>query len=352
MHRKITLLILMLGLLLFNSCAKQEEILSDHAFALDTIIDLKVYHYSNDKIDETTIDDAFKLISSLENILSVHKEDSDVYNLKQVAGIKPITVDEKTYELLEQSIKYSKLSNGLFDITSGPLIDIWAIDPPYGYVPKSAELEKILPLIDYNMIEFQNDNKVMLRNEKMIVNLGAIAKGYIADEVKQLLIDYGVKHALINLGGNVLLVGNKIDGSDFRIGIQNPNDDRGAYLMSVSLSDVAVVSSGDYERFFEYEGKVYHHILNPKTGYPADTNIKQVSIVAPNSTQADGLSTSVLLVGLEDGIKLVESLKGVEAIFITKDKKIYITDGLKGKYEVDEDQMKGFDLVENSQDLY
>lgn len=352
MHKKAKYIFLVLSLILiFASCSKQEVVLSDQTFALDTLIDIKIYQYSNDKNDESVIDDSFKLIKSLEDILSVHFEGSDVYNIKANAGKQPVEVNEITYRLIKDSIKFSELTDGLFDVTTGPLIDLWAIDPPNGHLPSQNELDVAIPLIDYHKINFQKDNRIMLEDEGMIINLGAIAKGSIADEVKNFLLQKGVTHAMINLGGNVLLIGSKPDGSSFKIGIQDPNDDRGAYLMSIQAADEAIVSSGDYERYFVYEGETYHHILNPKTGFPADTNIKQVTIVAPNSQMADGLSTSVLLLGLKKGIDLVEATEQVEAIFITKDNMIYITDGLKDKYKIQDDLMQNYTLVNNLQDL-
>lgn len=353
MHKKPSLILLLLIIILiFSSCVKEEIILEDRTFALDTLIEIKIYQYSDGSTNETVIGESFELIRSLENTLSVHIEGSDIYNLKRSAGKQPTVVNQITYSILKDSIKYSELTNGLFDITAGPLIDLWAIDPPYGHVPSESELDTVLPLIDYNKISFLEDNQIILEEEGMIVNLGAIAKGTIADEVKKYLVENGVENAMINLGGNILLIGSKLNRSGFNIGIQDPNNDRGSYLMSVSISDSALVSSGDYERFFEYEGKEYHHILNPMTGYPAQTNIKQVTIVADSSQIADGFSTSVLLLGLKDGIELIESTPNVEAIFITKDSNIYITEGLRDSYELQPSLMQNYTIVDSSQDLY
>ena len=353
MKKKLFVFITILILIFINtSCRRQEEIISDRAFALDTLVEIKLYQYEGGRLDDSIIAGAFGLISSLEDTLSVHVEGSDTYYLKENAGIAPTQVSEITYKVIQDSLKYSELTGGLFDVTTGPLIDLWAIDPPYGHVPTQQELDAVLPLIDYRDIEFLQDSTIELKKEGMIVNLGAIAKGTIADEVKDYLIDRGVKNAMINLGGNILLVGSKLGGNDFSIGIQDPNDDRGRYLLIVHINDEALVSSGDYERYFEQDGKIYHHILNPETGYPADTNIKQVTIVAPESEMADGLSTSVLLLGLKDGIALVESLEGVEAIFITKDNRIYVTDGLDGRYEITDGLAESYYLVDDPQDLY
>jgi len=353
MKTKLRLAIIILAITaLLSSCKKETTIVSDTTFALDTIVQIKVYYDNKKDVDEELIDNTFSLIRDLENTLSVHIEGSELYNIKENAGIEPVTVNDITYSIIQDSVEYSDLTDGLFDITAGPLIDLWAIDPPDGYVPTDVELEDVLKLIDYNKIDLLEDNKVYLKEKDMIINLGAIAKGSIADEVKSYLIDNGVKSSFINLGGNVLLIGNKPDGSDFATGIQNPFDMRGAYLMALSISDVAIVSSGDYERFFVQDGLEYHHILNTQTGYPARTNIKQVSIIAPTSQMADALSTSVLLLGIKDGLELINSIDGVEAIFITKDKDVYITNALRDKITLSEEQMNGFTIVEDATKLY
>ena len=352
MKKQIILLITIILIISLISCSNEPVVVSDTTFALDTIIQIKIYYKDDKNITENIIDEAFSLITELEDILSVHIEGSDLYNIKENAGVTPVDVNDITYDIISNSITYSKLTDGLFDITAGPLIDLWAIDPPYGHVPTDAELQEVLPLIDYSKIDLSNDNQVYLEDKGMIVNLGAIAKGAIADEVKSYLVEQGIESCFINLGGNVLLIGNKPDGSDFSIGIQNPFDDRGEYILALAVNDMAVVSSGDYERYFVQDGVTYHHILNTKTGYPAQTNIKQVSIIAPSSQMADALSTSVLLLGIEDGLKLIESFDNVEAIFITKDKNVYITNALTDSITLSEEQMEGFTIVDDASELY
>jgi thiamine biosynthesis lipoprotein len=347
MHKKILIFILMPLFLILSSCGRQPEVISEKTFALDTLIEIKIYQYSDQKNRENLIQESFALIRSLENTLSMHVDGSDIMRLNEDAGKNTTKVSKMAYDVLQDSVYFSSLTDGLFDVTAGPLIDLWAIDPPYGHVPTQDELDNVLPLIDYQKMIFSDNNHVRLQDEGMVVNLGAIAKGTIADEVKDYLVSHGVNHAMINLGGNILLVGPKLDGSSFIIGIQDPSSLRGEYLMSIFVDDVAVVSSGDYERYFEYEGKKYHHILNPKTGFPADTNIKQVTIVTPDSQTADGLSTSVLLLGLKRGIALVESLEAVEAVFITKDNEIYITDGLRDKYETSGSLIDDYTIIDD-----
>lgn len=346
-RKSITFIIALIILLTLTSCSKDYIKITDRTFALDTLTEIKIYYYetNNNDVNQDLIKESFNIIRQLEETLSVHIDGSDIYNLNLNAGKSPTKVSDITYNVVLDSIEFSEITNGLFDITSGPLIDLWAIDPPEGHVPTASELDYVIPLINFKDIEFINYSQLFLKDKDMVVNLGAIAKGSIADEVKKYLKSQGVEHCLINLGGNILLIGSKPDGKDFSVGVQDPNDARGAYLMSIELADIAVVSSGDYERFFEQDGKIYHHILNTKTGYPAETNIKQVSIIAPNSQIADGLSTSVLLMGLEDGINLIESKEEVDAIFVTKDNKIYFTDGFDYDVTYSDEQMKGYTVV-------
>lgn len=351
MRKKLLIPAILFVLLFLSACSAKQEVLSGRTFALDTLIELKIYEYPQ-KGSDTLIQDSFDLIKSLENTLSMHIKGSDVDLLNQNAGIKPTKVSDLTYRVLQDSLFFSEKTDGLFDITAGPLINLWAIDPPNGHYPTQAELDATLPLIDYHKMHFLGDNQIELEDKGMVVNLGAIAKGTIADQVKRFLLERGVTSALINLGGNVLTVGSKPDGSSFVIGIQDPSSTRGEYLLSIHADDESVVSSGDYERYFVYEGKIYHHILNPKTGFPADTNIKQITIVTPNSQTADGLSTSVLLLGVEKGIHLIESLEGVEAILISKDHYIYVTEGLRDRYETQKELIGNYTITDQLSDLY
>ncbi len=339
-------LILILFICLLPGCTNAITYTSKNAFLLDTIINIKVYYYTNDPIDESVIDDAFALIESYERLLSIHIEDSDLDRLAENAGVTPVTVDPFTYDILKTSVEYSQLSGGMFDVTAGPLIDLWAIDPPNGHIPTSEELDTVLPLIGYNRIIFYDNNQVMLADKGMVANLGAIAKGAITDEVKRFLMENGATSALINAGGNVLPVGTKPDGSAFSVGVQKPEDARGAYLLALESGDKAVVSSGDYERYFEVDGQRYHHILNPFTGYPVDTNISQITIVTDDGITADALSTTVLLLGITDGLALIESLDNAEAVFITKDNQIYITEGLRPLVTENTAEMDGYTIVE------
>lgn len=171
----------------------------------------------------------------------------------------------------------------------------------------------------------------------MQLDLGGIAKGYAADVAASIIKEHGNQAAIINLGGNVYAYGEKANGDSFKIGVQNPFSPRGAYLGILSVKDQTVVTSGTYERFFEQDGTVYHHILDPKTGYPVENNLESVTIVTESSMSADALSTMTFVLGLEKGLNLVESLDDVEALFITKDHQLYASSGFLNNFELTDD---------------
>lgn len=340
-------IILALGLILlavfgFIGCAQEEPTstvetpsklayIEDHAFQLDTIITIKLYGEE----DFGLMEDSFSRIDELEKTLSVHLEDSDLAKVRDEAGISAVKVQAETIEVMEAALSYAELSQGRFDPTAGPLIDLWSIDPPEGHVATEEELAEIQPLIDYQKVVVDGEaGTIHLQDEKMIANLGAIAKGYIADKVKEQLVESGVSSGIINLGGNVLLIGGKPDGTDFRIGVQDPDSLRGEYLGIVSLKDESIVTSGDYERFFEVDGKKYHHILDPFTGFPSENSLRSVTIISPKSMDGDALSTSCFLLGVEDGVKLIRSLPQIDAIFVTKDDQmIFSSQELLDRYQ-------------------
>lgn len=333
--RAILFLILFISMVLTGCGTQNEESISKNDFLLDTVVSIRLYDVPAEK--EVLIDESFALIAELEDVLSVHVEGSDLYNIMTQAGIAPVEVSGLTMEIFTKSIAYSEMTDGKFDVSAGPLISLWNIDPPNGHVPSQEELEEVLPLIDYSKIIIDEENQtVYLEDEGMVANLGAIAKGFIADKVKDYLVEAGIEHAIINLGGNVLLIGDKADGTAFRIGVQDPDALRNTYLGVIETTDNSLVSSGDYERYFEQDGVRYHHILDPDTGYPSDTSLRQVSIISPKSVDGDALSTSVFLLGLEKGLELINSIEDVEAVFVTEENQVIVTEGLRDQFTFNE----------------
>lgn len=327
----LTLILYLSGCNQKNTSINDDLKISKNEFMLDTMITITIFGTE----DDLAINELFKVISELENKLSIHKEGSELDLIRNNAGIKPIKVSEDTLSIFEKSIEYSIQSEGLFDITSAPLIDLWAIGSEEQHLPSQTEIKSAIELINYDKIIINNDNStVFIDNKDMYANLGAIAKGYIADKVAEKARELNIESAILNLGGNVLLIGSKPDGSNFKVGIQDPDETRGGYMGIFEGSNLSIVTSGDYERYFIENGVKYHHILNPYTGYPAQNNIKSVSIITNTSFDGDALSTSVLLMGIEKGLELIENTENTEAIFITKDNKIILSKGIGANFEL------------------
>lgn len=335
-HKKIFFgirLILMIAMIIIASVMlmgcqgkeKKSEPLSQSNFQLDTMINISLYDWE----DEGVFQETFAEIDRLESLLSVDKEGSDLDKLWKNAGKEWTKVSKDTREVLHSSMEYSRLSEGYFDVTAGPLISLWNIREGKGYIPTKEELKAAQNLIGYQGILEQEKGKFMLENEGMKANLGAIAKGYIADCIKSFLIEKGVKSGIINLGGNVVVIGGKPEEKPFIIGIQDPLKATGEILGTVEARDCSLVSSGINERYFEWEGVRYHHILDPFTGYPSDNNVAGVTILSEKSMDGDALSTSVFLLGKEKGLALVESLPGVEALVVDLDGNVSMTAGME-----------------------
>jgi len=277
--------------------------------------------------------DVEELIDSIENTMSVNIEDSEISRVNAAAGLSAIKVSEKALKVISEGKRYSALSEGAFDISIGPLVNLWGIGGEDAAVPSQTDIKQALALIDYNLVETGQDS-IYLPEAGMKLEPGGIAKGFAADETADYLKSAGIESALINLGGNVLAVGSKKDGSPWRIGVQNPDNTRGEYLGIVTVTGEAVVSSGKYERYFIENGRRYHHILSTLDGFPVENEIAQVSIITPESMTADAMSTSVFSLGLSEGLAFVENTEGVEALIITEEGDIYLTTGIRDRFKL------------------
>lgn len=317
----------------FKDTTQNSEFIARTEFLMDTVMTIRIY----DKQDEKILDQVFDRLREIEERMSSTIETSDVSNINKNAGIQPVAVNSDTYYVLQTAMKYAKLSDGIYDPTVGILADLWDIDGEElerDHIPSEEEIDNARALVNYNDLVLLENNQVFLKKNGMRLTLGSIVKGYAADEVKRILEENGVNSAIIDLGGNLYIVGRKIDGSKFRIGIQDPFSPKGSFVGIIEVTDKSVVTSGDYERYFIYEGKKYHHIIDTETGYPVDNELTGVSIITENSIDGDALSTTVFAMGLDKGMEFVNSLEGIEAIFITKDKSIYLTSGLKDEFIV------------------
>lgn len=331
-HKVLILLILLSSVFMMQGCGANNKPATKTGFMLDTNIEITAY--GKKAKAGKAVNDAFNRVRDIDNKMSPKLPASSVVKINDAAGKDHVKVDGDTYYVIKQGEKYGKLTGGMFDISVAPLVNLWGIGTDKQRVPSQSEIDDALHLIDYKKVKIENDNNIMLPISGMGIDLGGIAKGYAADCAKQTILKDGIDKALINLGGNVYAVGSKTDGSDWRIGIQDPLDSKGNYVGIVNVKDKSVVTSGNYERFFEANGKRYHHIFDLSTGYPSDNGVISTTIISDKSITGDALSTSVYVLGVDKGLKLVESMDGIDAIMITSDKKIYATPGAKKIFKI------------------
>ncbi|BCJ96694.1 FAD:protein FMN transferase [Anaerocolumna cellulosilytica] len=333
-----------LSLILLTGCknVKKEEVqttpISRNAFKLNTVINITLY----DTQDESVLDGVMELCDKYEQIFSRTSETSELYRLnhgllekaEDKSGYK---VSDILYDLLERGYYYSDISKGIFDISVEPATSLWNFTSTEAVVPEKEQLAEAVTRIGYEDIELK-DGIAGFKKEGMGIDLGAVAKGYIADLIKDYLLERGVKSAMINLGGNVLCVGEKPDGRPFKVGIQKPFADRNEIVATMELKDRSVVTSGIYERYFIKDNVLYHHILDPATGYPVNMGLISVTIISKSSVDGEGLSTTCFALGLEKGTELIESMDDVYAVFITEDYQIHYTKGFRENIKISEEQ--------------
>lgn len=273
--------------------------------------------------------DQQRLERALQNMLDRQSKRQDVPWSVLDDGTLEVEVSDSLYQLVEKGLEYADLSQGGFDISICPVSSLWDFSAEEPHAPETQDIQKALPFVDYQRITIE-DRKLRFALPGMGLDLGGIAKGYIADALKEYLVSQGVTRGLVNLGGNIVCIGRKSEEQSFHIGIQQPFGEQNETAAAVSVDDVSVVSSGIYERYFmSEEGQLYHHILNPKTGYPYETEITGVTIVSEKSVDGDGLSTTSFLLGVEKGLELINKSQDVEAVFITKDGKFHYSDGFE-----------------------
>lgn len=292
---------------------------------LHTVVTIQLY----DSVDYDVLNGCFALIDRYEKLLSRTIEGSELYRLNH-ADSTSFTVSDETRDCIELSLYYSSLSSGALDVSIAPISALWdfASASHSSTVPPAEAISAALPLVDYTAVHLDG-NTVTFGKPGMQLELGAVAKGFIADRVKAYLLEHDVNSAIINLGGNVLLIGEKPDGSAFNVGVQKPFENRDSVVVAISqLKDVSMVSSGIYERYFyDEEGNFYHHILDSKSGYPCENDLLQVTVVSKESGVGDALSTACFALGLEQGLALINSLDDVYAVFITSDGELHFSDG-------------------------
>ncbi len=292
-------------------------------FCLDTIVSVTVYDSDKDHA-ENVLEDVFTLCKDYEALLSISDPGSEIYRMNHADG-EAVQVSNDTYALLELSLSYAEKSNGLLDVTIQPLYELWDFQGEHASIPDEAEIQNAKEKVDYRNIKLLDDHMVKLENGAQ-VNLGAVAKGYIADRLKEQIKNAGISSALINLGGNIVALGCKPDGKPFEIGIATPFDESGSILTAVSAKDRSVVTSGIYQRYFTINDKIYHHIIDPKTGYPVETDLNAAVVLAPSSADADACSTICMLLGSDLAKSFIKDQENMDVILIDRENQILPTE--------------------------
>jgi thiamine biosynthesis lipoprotein len=303
--------------------------------AMGTVISQTVYGENA----QEAVKEVNRRIYQLEKNFTVNGESGDIAQINHFAGKRRVKIDEETAFLLNKSLEFTDLSGGAFDITMGPLIQLWGIATENQKKPADGEIESALSLCGREgLVIDMAKGEAGLKKAGQSLNLGAIAKGYAGDIARDIYKKHGIESAIINLGGNVVTVGNRPDGQPWSVGLRNPRHEgeNDSLVATLQIKDLAMVTSGDYERFFIENGVRYHHILDPESGKPADSGLLSVTIVAPSSTDADALSTAIFVLGLEKGLELLRDYEDASAVFITENKEIYITEKLKDCFKMED----------------
>lgn len=267
----------------------------------------------------------------IESVISSWNPESETSQINKAAGVKPVQVSIELYELIRRSKKISKLSDGHFDISFGAMNSLWDFSNKSLTPPSQEKINIQKGLVDYNSIVLNHkDTSIYLSKTGMQIGFGAIGKGYAANKAKGIMIEEGAYSGVVNAGGDLIAWGRKIDNSDWNVGIQDP-ENKNKILMSIPISNQSVVTSGNYERYFEYKGKRYCHIINPKTGWPVE-NLSSVTIISKNAELADALATTVFVLGRNKGLKLINQLQEVDAIIVDDENKIHFSNNIKSNY--------------------
>jgi len=342
--------VILLGVVIFGVYSQRQDQAEDleleeyenTAMMLDTVNTLRTYGPGG----EEAVAEAFSRLEEIELLLDLYDEDSDLNKINRNAGSEVEDINQELLEVLSLAKEYAEENEGAFDPTIGALTLLWGWGSEEGpAVPAEEEIEEAIQLVDYEKLHLdKEEGTAYLEEEGMILDLGAIAKGYAGDKAIEVLREQGIERAFVNLGGNIVLLGEKPDETPWRVGIQNPRSARGSAMGSVDISQedlidnqIAVATSGDYERYFDDNDTRYHHIVDPATGYPADEGAVSTTVVSENPSRTDALSTGLFVLGLDRGLELAESLTGVEAVFITEDKEVYKTSGMDEKFQLMDD---------------
>lgn len=332
MKRIIAIALIFFSMLLTSACYNfnnDANKSSTDFFAMDTYMSITAYGGNADKI----LQQAKGQIKRLEGMWSVTDKSSEIYAINHSNG-KPTEVSEETSELLTFALDISEKTSGALEPTIYPVLSAWGFTTEQYRIPTDSEIKKLLKKVDYKKVSL-SEKSVQLKPE-MMIDFGALGKGYASDIAAEFLQDNGVSSALLDLGGNIKTIGAKPDGSDWKLGVKDPKGSGNVGILSVS--DIAVVTSGNYERYFiGRDGKKYGHIIDPTTGHPVENGLQSVTIIAKEGKLCDALSTSLFVMGLDKAVDYWRQYQDFDMILITDDREIHITEGIKSKFTIDSD---------------
>ena len=313
---------LALALVLLTGCQpKPLEKKSVVGFYFDTVITLSAF-VDDDKVLKEALDECARY----EKLFSRTIQGSDIWRINEESG--PVEVSKETIEMLTDALEVSKASGGAFDVTVEPETKLWDFSGETARLPDAEALKEAATHVDFRKLTIVGSTVEL--PDDMGLDLGGIAKGYIADRLVEFLRERGVKSALINLGGNVLTVGRRAtDDQPWVVGIQDPKAENGVNKLTLKAEDLSVVTSGNYERFFILDGVRYHHLLNPLSGWPVNEGLDSVTILSKSSAMGDALSTACYVLGIDEGMELIKQFDGIDAIFVKTDGSTVMTDGAK-----------------------
>ncbi|MGQ9637396.1 MAG: FAD:protein FMN transferase [Thermodesulfobacteriota bacterium] len=323
-HFKGYMYILFFFLIVFPYSSFSEELFKFQQVLMGTVVEIALIGKDQRKAKKDAVQ-AFQEIRRIEQLMSLWIERGDVFRINQYAGRQWVKVSPETLYLIKKSIEISERSEGGFDITIAPLVELWRRAWAKGYPPSEEELKESLNLVGFRNIMIRPDCKILLKKEGMSIDLGGIAKGYAVDRAFELLRRLGYRNLIVNAGGDLRVGGAKF-GQPWSIGIQDPRNSE-KLIGKISLNDAAIATSGDYEKYFIYQEKRYHHILNPKNGMPAE-GCRSVSVISKEAIFADAMATAIFVLGPEKGLRLCQDTKGLECVIIDNDGTINITSGL------------------------
>lgn len=316
-----------IGLVSYPHLANPSDLFKYHQVAMGTVIEITLIADDEEASNKAAFR-AFQEMKRIEQLMSPRIESGDVFRINQSSGKEWVKVSDETLKVIKKAQEISELSEGGFDITVTPLTELWRKAREKKIPPSAEEVKEKLGLVNFKNVEMDREGRVFLKIKRMAIDLGGIAKGYAVDRAFELLKSLGYKNLIVNAGGD-LRVGGLKNSQPWSIGIQNPRESKN-FLARISVSDMAVATSGDYEKFFIYEGKRYHHIFNPRDGFPTE-GCQSVTIVTKDCITADGLATAVFVLGAEKGYSLCQKLEGADCIIVDKEGKIIFSPGLKDR---------------------